>query len=728
MKRTLRTTALTMGAVLLGLAAPAAPVTAAPVPGAAAGGAAALAPRVDLRVLIVTDGGPATAAIAAELDTAGTPYTLVDLTRPDRPVIDAAFLADTVDGRPRARFQAVVLPNDAPFPAGSGEMAALVAYEKAYAVPQVDAYTYARPQAGLEYPVNGGYMGSVDGLRAQVTDAGRAGPFGYLDGAVPFEDNSPTVGESYAFLSRPAAGADFTTYVDAPLPGRQTRGVLVGEYRHDGRRELVVTFAYNQHQQQFRLLARGIVDWMTGQTRLGTSRHYFAVHVDDVFAADDRWDTTLNCTPGDVDCAPGTGTPNPIRMTAADVEHAVRWSRERGFTLDMAFNGGGSVEHREENGGSDPAADRLIADREAFRWINHTYDHPYLGCEQDVSAVPWKCATAPDGSVRYVSRAEIDHQIADNRRWAERAGLPLRTGELITGEHSGLRLLPQQPDDNPNLAPSLTGNGIAWLAADNSRDPGQRAVGSALTVSRHPINIFYNAGRVAEQVDEYNWIYTSRAQGGSGLCEELASTTCLDRPLDTATGFTGHIVPLETRTALGHVLAGDPRPHFVHQSNLAEDRIGYPVLDGVLSRYEELFAAGTPLVNLPMSGIGAELRDRAAWQAAVRAGDVTAYRIGGTVTVHAPAGLPVAATMPAGTVLGGGPLGEPYAGTTSGRVAGGPDGTTSITLPSAAVADATATATRGAPAATAPRSPYRPAPPAPVPPGVVRPVPPGPGR
>jgi hypothetical protein len=183
MKRNLRTTALTTGALLLGLGSPVTPATAA---------VADPAPRVDLRVLVVTDGGPATAAVAAELDGAGTPYTLVDLTRPDRPVIDAAFLADTVDGRPRARFQAVVLPNDAPFAAGSGEMAALVSYERTYAIPQVDAYTYTRPQAGLEYPVNGGYTGSVDGVLAEVTAAGRAGPFGYLDGAVPFEDNSPS--------------------------------------------------------------------------------------------------------------------------------------------------------------------------------------------------------------------------------------------------------------------------------------------------------------------------------------------------------------------------------------------------------------------------------------------------------------------------------------------------------------------------------------------------------
>lgn len=656
MKRITRTAVLTVGALIAALG----------VPSATAHAADDL-PRVDLRVLVVSDGGPAVDAIAAELRTAGTPYTEVDLTRSDRPVIDSGFLADTVDGRPRAKYQAVVLPDDNPFPANSPEMTALAAYERTHDIPQVDAYTYARPEAGLEYPVDGGYAGNIDGVRAEVTDAGRAGPFGYLDGQVPFEDNSPTVSESYAYLSTPVAGADFTPYVEAAIPGGTGRGSLVGEYRHDGRRELVVTFVYNQYQRQFGLLARGIVDWMTGGVHLGASRNYFAVHVDDVLAADDRWDTELNCTPGDVDCPEGEGTPDPIRMLPADVDHAVSWQREQDFTLDLAYNGAGSVDHRQGNGGADPLADRLIAERNRFRWINHTYTHAFLGCEQDTTVVPWRCATNADGSTKWVGRTTVSDEIATNRVWGETVGLPLHNDELVTGEHSGLKVLPQQPDDNPNLAPALADNGITWLASDNSRDPAQRRVGPATTVSRHPMNVFFNAGRTAEQVDEYNWIYTSRAQGGSGICEDNpATTTCLPAPLDTATGYTGYIVPLETRIALGHVLANDPKPHFIHQSNLAEDRIAYPVLDGVLDGYEALFADDTPVVNLRMKDIGVELQRRAAWADALREGRVTAYRTGGTVTVEAPDGTAVTATAPIGTTIEGDAFGEAYAGRMSG--------------------------------------------------------------
>ncbi|MFJ2306752.1 hypothetical protein [Streptomyces sp. NPDC087787] len=680
MKRTMRTTTLTLGALIAALGLP-----------AGAAHADGSTPRVDLRTLIVSDGGPAVDAIAAELDTAGTPYTKIDLNQSGRPVIDAGFLADTVDGRPRAKYQAVVLPNDNPFPANSPEMAALTDYERTYDVPQVDAYTYARPEAGLQYPVAGvGYSGSLDGVRAEVTAAGKAGPFGYLKGAVPFEDISPTVSESYAYLSQPAAGADFTPYVEAPIPGESTRGSLVGEYRHDGRRELVVTFVYNQYQQQFRLLARGIVEWMTGGVHLGASRNYFAVHVDDVFAADDRWDTQLNCTPGDVDCPNGAGTPDPIRMTAADVDHATTWQRDHGFTLDLVYNGVGSVEQRAEHNGADALADRLIAERGKFRWVNHTYTHAFLGCEQNVTVVPWRCATNANGSVKWVSRQAISDEIATNRVWGQSVGLPLQNDELVTGEHSGLKVLPQQPDDNPNLGPALADNGVSWLASDNSRDPVLRKVGAATTVSRYPMNIFYNAGRAAEQVDEYNWIYTSRAQGGSGICEDNpATTTCLPAPLDPATGYADHIVPLETRIALGHVLAGDPKPHFIHQSNLAEDRLAYPVLDGVLDGYHALFANDTPVVNLRMKDIGAELQRRAAWQTAVRNGQVTAYRVGGTVTVSAPNGVTVTATMPAGTTLAGRAFGSAYAGALSGWTAstGRP---LTLGLPSSAAAPHTA--------------------------------------
>ncbi|MER6161690.1 hypothetical protein ABT147_40310 [Streptomyces sp. NPDC001868] len=629
---------------------------------------AAAAPRVDLRVLVLDNGDSPVQAIAAELKSTGIPYTRVDLNDANRPTVNAAFLSDTVGGTPRAKYQGVVLPNEAPFGAGSAEQTALETYERTYGIPQVDAYTWAHPGVGLDYTSEGGWAGSLDGREATVTAAGKASRFGYLDGQFAFEDNSPSTQESYGFVARPRAG--YTSYVDLPVPGGSGRGSLVGEYAHDGRRELVVTFAYNQYQRQFRVLARGIVEWLTDGVHLGRNRNYFAVHVDDVFAPDSRWDTEHNCTPGSFNCGGGEGAgTEPIRMTAADAEYTKQWQQSSGFTLDMVYNGGSGEEWKAANGNADALADRLLADRSAYRWINHTYTHQYLGCVQDTSTVPWSCAKDANGTTRYLSRAEIAQQIRDNHDWAVARGLPVRHDELVTGEHSGLRTLPQQPDDNPNLAGALADNGVKWIASDNSREPAQRPVGAALTVPRHPMNVFYNVGTAAEMVDEYNWVYTSAADGGSGVCENNATSTCLAAPLDPATGYASHIVPQEARTALLHVIGNDPRPHYAHQSNLAEERLLYPVLDRVLADYRALFAADTPLESPRQNAVGTELKRRAAWQTAVANGTVTAYRIGTSVTVTAPKGLEIPMTAPKGTVqqlpLGTTTFGTPYAGARS---------------------------------------------------------------
>lgn len=629
------------------------------------GASAAEEPRIDLRVLVVDNGDSPVEAITEELKSTGIPYTTVDLDEADRPTIDEAFLSDTVDGVPRARYQGVVLPNEAPFGAGSAEQTALETYERTFGIPQVDAYTWAHPGVGLDYTDQGGWAGTLDGREASVTEAGQAGYFGYLDGPLRFEDNSGSVQESYGYVARPREG--FTSYVDIAVPGGEGRGSLVGEYAHDGRRELVVTFAYNDDQQQFRVLARGIVEWLTQGVHLGQSRNYFSVHVDDVFAPDSRWDTERNCTPGDFDCVGGDGEgTTPIRMTADDAVYAARWQETSDFTLDMVYNAGAGEEWKAENGGTDALTDQLLADKGEYRWINHTYTHPFLGCVQDTSTVPWSCAKNPDGTTQYMSRAEISAQISDNQQWAAAHGLPVDSTELVTGEHSGLKTLPQQPDDNPNLAGALADNGVEWIASDNSREPQQRSVGAALTVPRHPMNVYYNVGTAAEMTDEYNWVYTSTADGGSGVCENNPTSTCLDDPLDPATGFESYIAPQEARIALGHAVHNDPRPHYVHQSNLAEDRLLYPVLDKVLADYRALFADNTPLENPRQSAIGTEFQRRADWQQAVADGDVTAYRVGDTVTVTAPSGTDIPVTAPEGTLkqlpAGTTEFGTPYAG------------------------------------------------------------------
>jgi hypothetical protein len=255
----------------------------------------------------------------------------------------------------------------------------------------------------------------------------------------------------------------------------------------------------------------------------------------------------------------------------------------------------------------------------------------------------------------------------------------IRADELVAGEHSGTKILPQQPDDNPNFVAALTAQNIGWLGMDASREPVQRGVGSALGVPRHPINVFYNVANPEEEVSEYNWIYTSVADGGSGICTANPETTTCIAPLDLATGFTGHIVPEQVQIMLGYVLTNDPRPFYVHQSNLAESGLLYPVLTAALDAYRSKFAGNAPVVELTMTDAGRVLQDQASWTQS--AGTVTAYRQGGVVTVSGPPGTVVPVTVPAGTTVGGAAFGASYGGEQSGHHALAGDLT--LTLPAA---------------------------------------------
>jgi hypothetical protein len=85
----------------------------------------------------------------------------------------------------------------------------------------------------------------------------------------------------------------------------------------------------------------------------------------------------------------------------------------------------------------------------------------------------------------------------------------------------------------------------------------------------------------------------------------------------------GRFVELEAQTMLDHVLGNDPRPHYLHQSNLAGDRMLYDLVDEVLDRHRELFCV--ELVQPSLAEAGTELARQAAWQDALHDRIVTAF-------------------------------------------------------------------------------------------------------
>ena len=332
-------------------------------------------------------------------------------------------------------------------------------------------------------------------------------------------------------IARPLAG--FRTLLTATSPDGRRRGSVAGVFSTDGREELVLAFSYDVDSTQLQVLAPGLVAWVTRGVHLGLDRSYLAVHVDDVLLPNVRWVPGVHCTPG-ADCPSGVPAPPLIRMTADDVAYAVDWQRRAGFRLDLVFNGAGSVA-ADAGHGTDPLTAALTAAKDEFGWINHTWSHKYLGCVRDMSTTPWSCARVPLlGWTRFVSGWAIESEVDRNIDFARQHGLPIDPTELVTGEHSGLKAPPQMVDDNPRLAGALQASGIRTLAADASVEDGVGFVGDAVTVPRYPIDLDFDTATTAETIDQYNWVHTSRADGGDGECESDGG--CLP-PAKPGTGF-----------------------------------------------------------------------------------------------------------------------------------------------------------------------------------------------
>jgi len=250
-------------------------------------------------------------------------------------------------------------------------------------------------------------------------------------------------------------------------------------------------------------------------------------------------------------------------------------------------------------------------------------------------------------------------------------------------------------EQNPYFAPALAAVGVTAVGDDASKaypNPANTEFGigasysgaaypagstfllpgtSAQVVPRHPVNIYYNAGTDAQELDEYQTLYPA----GSFACP----TTCNFRDVIT------QVVSGLFSTTMGN----DPRPSYVHQTNIigtppagseespdllppatytppatcaAEapcttgDGTLYQALDPFLYAYNEYFNSTAPIVQLTEQAIANTLAEQQAWSATSA---VNGYIEGNVVTVNnSGAALEVPLT--------GTNVGSAYAGTQSG--------------------------------------------------------------
>jgi hypothetical protein len=754
--------------------------------------------RLEAKVLLLSADGtePGFAAWKYELSREGVPFdAVVSYTGAAKTsTLTDARLADY--GAQHAKYDAVIvasgdLGHQVANPGGTtsylsaltdDEWAALAKFERTFGVRRLSDYTAPSPAHGLV--TSGG--ASQDGKSGTLTATGQAA-FPYLKGPLPIPNDDPNVASSEAFgyAGTPVDPSTWQTLVAAP-----DGGAYLGIYTHpdDGREEMVMTVAGNENQSHVQLLRHGMLNWVTRGVFLGFQRNYLELQVDDLFLGDDAWDPVTHTTNYDPAAA--------SRMTAGDVAQAVQWSKNRGVRLDFAFNGGGSALWMDQTGaGTDPLVSAVVANKSAFGFINHTFDHPNLDC----SSAPF-----------------IAKEINDNKAWATAHGLTIDPTEVVTGEHSGLAnsrpgnpgtIDPPSIDDaeaaagttagvptgnydyalsarsaagestastvtgvpvsatdnavdvsfnavchavsyqlyrrpspagawslvgsitrpgtaatddgtnpttltihddkatgtagappaangaalapypqNPNYLTGVTNGGVRFVATDASKaypqDPGNVAgplwpLGGTFTegsppatfqaVPRYPNNVYYNVSRQGQQLDEYNWIYVAPANGGG--CVPIPDvTTCRTTPATWA-----EYVGSENTIMFRHLMGNDPRPHFMHQSNLADYNpalpetdpnqggVLYPVVDGLLGRYDATIdRVKAPLVQLTSAQVAATLSRQSAWAAHLAAGDVTAWLQDGRLHVKNAASGPVEVPLTGTTV------GDVYGGQRSG--------------------------------------------------------------
>ena len=277
---------------------------------------------------------------------------------------------------------------------------------------------------------------------------------------------------------------------------------------------------------------------------------------------------------------------------------------------------------------AEPLTASIVSNKNAFRFINHTYSHVNMNTSAGMDY------------------ARSTYEIGQNMQMWRQLGLPeaeKNTVVLLTGEHSGLRDtngtadtsddLPYPEGRNLSFLQAAFDSGIRYLASDSSQVnqnveayvPGM----DILLLPRYPTNIFFNTTTPAENVDEYNYIFHERhLLEGKDPCTILGAL-CV--PKDYT-----QLLASEADSAVRHMLTFRAWPHYFHQTNLyrynvAGDSLLSDWLKVVAERYGNLFTL--PVKSLPYYQIGAEARERLKARAASVDGQIDTAA--GTVTVWA---------------------------------------------------------------------------------------------
>jgi hypothetical protein len=637
--------------------------------------------------------------MARAMDQWAVPYDVVDSTTTE--LTDA-----TLRDGDRGHYNGVIVTSaDLYTPSGSGFTAAewqrLHQYERDFGVREsvVTGYPTTSPELDLDYGM-GAIGATTTGSGQWVAPAGPGGPFSYVNTA------NPLALPEYSLTGVPRNDGTGPTVTPLLVNAAQPAGAYVSRLAYpDGREVLLSTVGNAWYRLHSNVLAYEFLNFATKGLFIGGRQISLSTHSDDLFLADDLWDTTTKQSDFN----------QQYRMTPADVtalvaaQQAMRTEHPLlgDWKVIHAFNGSGAGAPGNP-GPTDPLTDSIVAHKDEFGWINHTYQALQMDrlCPDPDEPQPDECERTPYS----VAHDDIDR----NRTVWTNLALPEYTeglAYLLSDSHAGLHDrngTEEDPSDdtpypegrNTNFLQAAYDLGIRYIASDSSRpnqDREQRVPGfdDLFLLPRYPTNVYVNATTPEVNTDEYNWIYHDRyVAAGQDPCT-IPGAICTTKSYQD-------VLDYEAETTVTHMLSGKAWPHYFHQTNLSDYGGGRSLLidwiDAVMTSYDRLY---TLPVKTPMAyELGPDARDRiVAAEQHVR-GHVDLST--GTVTLQADG-----AARPLVTGLAGG---ESYGGQSQRKVDVGATPTTyaaegqvaAILAPPATTSTSTSTAPTTAPTTGAP--------------------------
>lgn len=545
--------------------------------------------RIELKLLLITAVGdePSYLAARSTLNRIGASYDVLIATETD---LTAATLSNNIN---TCFYRGIVLavgglpwldPNTQLWTSAftAEEWTILADYERACSARELVWYGQPSADFGLELASS---FDSTDMVTAQVTSAGAgeagAGVFSYVAAGarIPIDK---------AFGYKATVTDPLAT---TPLVQSDDGHALVAEHHGlDGREAMIVTVDSNPNLLHNLVLEYGFVNWVSRGVFLGKKRAYLTPQIDDVFIADDRWNTTTHRNNVELDGE------NEFRVTGSDIADLVSWQTGLRANLPdgsqyisvIAFNGAGTdpAEYSDES----LLAEALSAG-DNLTWLNHTWDHESF-----------------DPLVHDAVHEEVDRNCA---LAAQHNLNGFACSELVSPDMSGLT--------SPEAMLGLVDAGVKYVVSDTSitsevaaargTTPGDNPsfnVGRVNTIDarlyqvpRHPTNIFYDVATREDEVDEYNTLY--RSYWGRDLSYE-------------------EIIDEDTSFGLHYLLTGDVDPLMFHQTNVSSELVdgrNHSLFGDWVERTATRFTALVkhPILSLAQRDIASVMQARAAFDA-----------------------------------------------------------------------------------------------------------------